>query len=246
LERAQADLLRIKDLVAQGSLPRASIAEAEERVADAQDELTLTRSLYSSTLLQDITLEQAAEMVAAATRREERAAALLEQRHKLLDMGIISQSELAGAKSELYSRQLTLDLAKNRLKLLEELRQMAAEEQRMELPTLKNSMIRYDGSVAFDLARLPGIEKAFKARFNHDLPVSAMGQTLVHQGLGLDHRNRVDVALNPEQPEGLWLRHYLESEHVSYLAFRAAVAGAATGAHIHIGSGSSRLGLAGR
>ena len=130
-------------------------------------------------------------------------------------MGIISQSEMGGVKNELYSRRLVLDLAKNRVKLLDELRQMAVEEQRMEMPTLKNSMIRYDGTVAFRLADLPAIEREFKVRFHHDLPVSAIGQTLVHQGMGLDHRNKVDVALNPEQPEGLWLRQYLEKQHVS-------------------------------
>jgi hypothetical protein len=246
LERAEADLLRIKQLVEQGSLPKASIAEAEERVADAQDEVTLSETLYSPTKLQDTTPQQAQEMVAAASRRVDRAAVRLEERHKLLDMGIISQSEMAGVKNELYSRQTVLDLARNRLKLLDDLRQMAGQEQRMVLPTIGNSMIRYDGAVAFKLADLPAIEKDFKTRFNHDLPVSAVGQSSVHQALGLDHRNKVDVALNPEQPEGVWLRRYLEKQHVSYLAFRSAVAGAATGAHIHIGSGSSRLVSRGR
>ncbi len=120
---------------------------------------------------------------------------------------------------------------------------MAAEEQRMQLHTMENSLIRYDGRTDFKLGDLPAIQTAFKARFHHDLPVSALGQTLVHQTMGLDHHNKVDVALNPEQPEGLWLRSYLEKIHMSYLAFRSAVAGAATAPHIHIGSGSSRLGL---
>jgi hypothetical protein len=106
---------------------------------------------------------------------------------------------------------------------------------------LKNSLIRYAGSAAFKLADLPGIEKDFKIQFHHDLPVSAIGQTLVHQSLGLDHTNKVDVALNPEQAEGLWLRQYLEKQHLSYLAFRSAVTGAATAPHIHIGAESSRL-----
>jgi hypothetical protein len=64
--------------------------------------------------------------------------------------------------------------------------------------------------------------------------------------MGLDHRNRVDVALNPETSEGLWLRQLLEKLHIPYLAFRSAVAGAATAPHIHIGTGSSRLKLASR
>jgi hypothetical protein len=125
--------------------------------------------------------------------------------------------------------------------MIQELQEMAAEEQRMQLPTMQNSMIRFDGNVAFKLADLPAIEKDFKARFHQDLPVSALGQTMLHQSMGLDHRNRVDVALNPDQPEGLWLRSYLENRHLSYLAFRCAVTGAATAPHIHIGTGSTRL-----
>ncbi|MGH9663230.1 MAG: hypothetical protein ACRD9L_02260, partial [Bryobacteraceae bacterium] len=56
-----------------------------------------------------------------------------------------------------------------------------------------------------------------------------------------DHRGRIDVGLNPDQPEGVWLRHYLESHEIPYFAFRAAVAGKATAPHIHIGPGSTRL-----
>jgi Fe2+ transport system protein FeoA len=183
-------------------------------------------------------------MLAAAERRVLRAQNLVDERQKLLDMGIISQSEMAGVRNEVTSRTLVLELARNRVSLWEQLRQMAAEEQRMQLPTMQNSMLRYDGSVEFKLDVLPGIEKDFKTHFHYDLPVSALGQTAVHQGLGLDHRNRVDVALNPDQPEGLWLRSYLEKRHLSYLAFRSAIAGAATAPHIHIGSGSPRLPLA--
>lgn len=246
LQRAQADVERIKPLVEQGTLPKSSLAQAEERLADAQDEVTLSETLYSPTRLQDMTPEQANEMVAAAARRVEREEAVLETRQKLLEMGIISQAELGSVKNELESRRLVVDLAKNRIKLLDELREMAAAEQRMEVSSLKNSMIRYDGSAAFKLGELPLIEKDFKTHFHHDLPVSAIGQTMVHQSLGLDHRNKVDVALNPDQPEGVWLRHYLEKQHLPYLAFRSAIAGAATAPHIHIGTGSSRLNVSTR
>ena len=102
-------------------------------------------------------------------------------------------------------------------------------------------MIRYDGNGAFSLGDLTTIEAQYRKRFKRDLPVSAMGQTLVHQALGLDHRNRVDIALSPDQPEGVWLRALLERLHVPYLAFRTAIAGAATAPHIHVGVGSTRL-----
>jgi len=85
------------------------------------------------------------------------------------------------------------------------------------------------------------VETAFEREFGKPLPVSAMGETAVHRALGFDHRGRVDVALNPDAPEGAWLRAYLTVNHIPFFAFRQAVPGKATGAHIHIGPMSARL-----
>jgi hypothetical protein len=178
---------------------------------------------------------------------------IVEGRRTLLEDGILARSEFAVFEDELNSRERVLELARNRMKLLDDLREMANVEQRLERaaqanggPALKDAMIRYDGNGVFGLGDLPTISSEFEKRFHHALPVSALGQTLVHQSMGLDHRNRVDVALNPDQPEGVWLRGFLESLRVPYLAFRSAVAGAATAPHIHIGTGSTHLKLAQR
>ena len=85
------------------------------------------------------------------------------------------------------------------------------------------------------------METAYQGRFGKPLPVSALGETAVHKSLGFDHRGRVDVALFPDAPEGVWLREYLTSHHIPYFAFRHAIPGKATGAHIHIGPGSTRI-----
>jgi hypothetical protein len=58
--------------------------------------------------------------------------------------------------------------------------------------------------------------------------------------MGFDHRGRFDVALSPSQPQGVWARRYLTEKHVTFFAFRSAVPGKATGAHIHIGPASTR------
>ena len=58
-------------------------------------------------------------------------------------------------------------------------------------------------------------------------------------------RGRVDVAIHPDQPEGRWLLEYLVEKHIPYFAFRQAVPGKATGAHIHIGPLSTRYKLGG-
>jgi hypothetical protein len=63
----------------------------------------------------------------------------------------------------------------------------------------------------------------------------------VHRALGFDHRGRVDVAVVPSAPEGIWLRQYLQLKKIPYYAFSHAIPGKATAAHIHIGPGSTRL-----
>ena len=65
--------------------------------------------------------------------------------------------------------------------------------------------------------------------------------TAVHRSLGFDHTGRVDVELHPALPEGRWLLEYLTGHRIPYFAFRHAVPGKATGAHIHIGPMSTRL-----
>lgn len=250
LERAQAEVDRIRELVEQGTLPKAELERAQAKLADAQDEAILAATLYGQQRLENMTPEQADAMVAAAQRRVDRQARVVEDRQKLLDTGILARSEFTATQDESDARHRVLDLANNRVKLLAQLHEMAENEQRLleaaqaANAAAKNMMVRYDGNGLFDLADLTSISAQFEKRFHHPLPISALGQTLVHRSMGLDHRNRVDIALNPDQPEGLWLRALLERLHVPYLAFRGAVAGAATAAHIHIGTGSTRLKLA--
>ena len=95
------------------------------------------------------------------------------------------------------------------------------------------------------MATFAHVEVDFEKQFGKPLPVSAMGETAVHRSLGFDHRGRVDVAIHPDQPEGRWLREYLVEKHIPYFAFRQAVPGKATGAHIHIGPLSTRFKLGG-
>jgi len=59
--------------------------------------------------------------------------------------------------------------------------------------------------------------------------------------LGFDHRNSVDVAVHPDSVQGKALTEYLRGNGIPFLAFRSAIRGVATGAHIHIGNPSHRL-----
>ena len=100
---------------------------------------------------------------------------------------------------------------------------------------------RFDGNGLFSDSIFMKVETAFEKRFAKTLPISAMGETAVHRSLGFDHRNRVDVAVVPDQPEGVWLRKFLVANRIPYFAFRAAIAHKATGAHIHLGPQSTRI-----
>lgn len=251
LERAKSEAERIKALVDQGILPKSRLEQAESAVADARDEAVLARTLYGITTVQDMTPADAQDMLKAAQRRLDRETKLVAERRNLLDQGILSKSEFSSFQDELANRERTLDLAHTRANLLDQLRQMATVERQDERnaaqpAVAKTVMIRYEGNGLFNLNDMVTISEEFDKRFHETLPISAWGQTLVHQALGLDHRNRVDVALNPDQPEGVWLRHFLESLRIPYIAFRSAVPGAATAPHIHIGPESTRLNLAQR
>ncbi len=104
------------------------------------------------------------------------------------------------------------------------------------------SYMRYEGPGGFSLLADAGkITDFFVAKFGHALPVSAFGQTSVHDRLGFDHRNAMDVAVHPDSPQGIALLDYLRRTGIPFIAFRSSVAGSATGAHIHIGRPSHRL-----
>jgi hypothetical protein len=84
------------------------------------------------------------------------------------------------------------------------------------------------------------IKSFFISKFGRTLPVSAFGQTRLHSRLGFDHRNGIDVALNPDSQEGRALLGKLRGFGVPFIAFRKAIPGIATGAHIHVGRPSPR------
>jgi hypothetical protein len=102
-------------------------------------------------------------------------------------------------------------------------------------------LVRYNGPTAWSLSDAGKIESFFLARFGRTMPVSARGQTAAHDRMGFDHHNAMDVAVYPDSEEGRALMQYLKQSGIPFIAFRGKMAGAATGAHIHIGKPSLRL-----
>jgi len=239
--RARLDIERLRALVDAGALPRMQLQQAEDNLGDAQDMAVLRRTMYG----QDITEEQANEMVAAAQRRLDRRQKRLDRASGLIDSGIVAKNDLPPLAEQVDFARKEYDLAVSRASLNRELVEMAhAEQIRQSRPTegsFSPASAHFDGAGVFTPAQFEQVSMAFERRFLKPLPVSAMGETAVHRALGFDHRGRVDVAIGPDQPEGIWLRQYLEARRIPYFAFWHAMPGKATGAHIHIGPESTRL-----
>jgi hypothetical protein len=245
--RAKAGIERLRSMVEAGVAPRAQLERAEAGLADAEDAALMRRMVYGSELTED----QADEMVAAATRRLDRRKNAVEEARQLVDRGVASLLSLNTFIEEEDGARKELDLAETRAHLTRQLAEMARAEETLESkltqePAAARELAdRYDGDGVFSMATFAHVEQEYEKEFGKPLPVSAMGETAVHRSLGFDHRGRVDVAINPDQPEGRWLLEYLVENHIPYFAFRHAVPGKATGAHIHIGPMSTRYKLGG-
>lgn len=241
--RARDELARVRALVEAGALPASRLQQARDTLDDATDDAILRRTLYGSTSVEDLTERLAGEMVGAARRRLDRHASKLARARKLVDEGAASRLSLVPLLEEADRRRQIFDLAESRARLVDELAGMARVEQGpREAPTLAE---RFDGRGTLRSEDLKMIAGAFQDRFARPLPVSANGQTAVHREMGFDHRGRVDVAVDPDQPEGIWLRQMLREAGIPFFAFRGSVPGKSTAPHIHIGPPSDRLGSGG-
>jgi hypothetical protein len=246
--RAQQDVERVKVLIRQGALPMVRLRKAQEDLEIAKDMSILRTNIYG----QDLLPEQADQMVTVAQRIVLRRQRSLIEMQQLVSSGVISRSEAELAGADFDRSQTELHLAETRARLIQQI----AETLRIEkgIVTLEAQVethpdwagkvyTKYDGKGIFTPGDLQKVSLAFASRFARSLPISADGETALHRSLGFDHRGRVDVAVSPDQPEGAWLMHFLETNRIPYFAFRMAVPGKATGAHIHLGPQSTRLAL---
>jgi hypothetical protein len=245
VQRATQELDKTKALVEAGALPRASIDQALLALTEAQADLVLAQALYGKPGLEDLTQEQADRMVEAARRQFDREKEKLERAKKLVEEGVAARITLTPLLENVDASRKTLDLASSRAKLVTELALMAQAEavhnDPDQPPPDTRIAERYDGAGIFRDAEFKKVLLAYEKHFAHPLPISARGETALHRSLGFDHRGRVDVALNPDQPEGVWLRQFLAALKIPYFAFRAAIPGQATAPHIHLGLPSTRL-----
>lgn len=241
--RARLEVERLKGLEQMGMVAPAQVTKAEEAVAEVRDKVLLRTAITEP----DLTEQKADDLVAAAGRQFDRRKKAYDDARKMVDTGLAPQLSLDTLIQDLDFARRQCELMDERARLAREMAQMAEEEAQLQermahAPAEVHSLgDRFDGDGIFTPQIFHQVEMAFEQRFGKSMPISANGETAVHRALGFDHRGRVDVALHPDQPEGAWLLQYLLAHHIPYFAFRHAVAGKATGAHIHLGPVSTRL-----
>lgn len=233
---ARQELEHVRSLISTGALPAIKLAEAQQNLDDAMDEAILERTLYGH--IEDRGVDDGSEMVQAAQRRVDRQQEKVTRINKLIGSGLASPADRDDPEKELSNREDALEQAKGQAALLQQIVAMAESEvSEIKAPIEEKT----PGTHLIQPNELKALTLAFEKKFSEPFPISARGQTAVHKALGMDHTGRVDVALNPDSPEGIWLREYLDEHTIPYYAFRAAIAGKATAPHIHIGPGSTRL-----
>jgi len=178
--------------------------------------------------------------------QEKKAAEVEEQKQRLYKHGFITKAEFEESMRARLDEKLKVVGLKSQL---EEIDSIIAEAEaiysfgtsRIRGNSATGVLIRFSGLNNWGLQDAGKIENFFMQRFGRQLPISAFGQTAVHNRLGFAHYNAMDVALSPDSFEGQALMTYLRSENIPFLGFRQAVPGSATGAHIHVGKTSSRF-----
>jgi hypothetical protein len=177
------------------------------------------------------------------------------------------QTELAAARQDLYERGALseTEVREGRralaaaLKDVEDTRRAIAEADRMmgesrmadvgrTRPLARGQyeelagLVRFAGVAEWSLTvDTPKVQRFFQGRFGRALPISAFGQTALHDRMGFDHRNALDVALHPDSPEGRALMTFLRTSGIPFIAAWGTVPGQTSGAHIHVGQPSPRL-----
>jgi hypothetical protein len=191
------------------------------------------------------------EPVLAIQERElARQAELMQLRLDLHERGALSERDVEDGRRALAAARK--DVEDTRQAMLEADRMLAEAWMAEALARLRPlerggyeetpGLIRYDGPAGWSLAEgAPRLERFFLARFGRPLPISAFGQTALHDRMGFDHRNALDVALHPDSPEGRALMEYLRQAGTPFIAARGRLPGSASGAHIHVGQPSPRL-----
>lgn len=217
--------------------------EPQTEVSKLRDQYISATKEYKASLQKLLTLYE--DSVKKAEQRHEKSA-------KLFADGLISkhdmeESERAIADAKLKVTTVEQQIAGADTQIAEALVEIETEKQMAKLGPIRRgslisttSFIRYNGAGHWLLSQSSPIETFFQQTFKRPLPIAVFGQGPIHNQWRLDHRNAMDISLNPDGVEGQSLIKYLQTNGIPFSAFRAAIPGVATGPHIHIGMPSHR------
>lgn len=218
-------------------------ARAADELAKLREEFIKATNEYKASLEQ---------LRASYEKSLQRAEAELTKSRELFAAGLISRKaveagELAVAKEKDKVADVDRQMANAESQISHTLLEAEAEKKLAKskpLPrggmTRTASLIRYNGSAVWALSDSWKIQRFYADAFKKQLPISVFGQGSIHDRWRLDHRNAIDVSLHPDGPEGQALMGFLRANGISFLAFREAIPGTATGPHIHVGRPSHR------
>ena len=179
-------------------------------------------------------------------RRDE----LSELRQELYEREVLSKRELEEGRKALAAARKDVDDTRQAIKDTDRMLTEAHVAQALArlTPLARGSyeetpgLVRFNGLGSWSVVKdTPVLQEFFMARFGRALPISAYGQTTLHDRMGLDHRGALDVAVHPDSPEGRAFMDYLRAAGIPFIAAWGAIPGSASGAHIHVGQPSPRI-----
>lgn len=219
-------------------------AEVAAQLARSREDYVKATKEYKASLEQLLAIHEA---------NTSKAEARLGQMKGLYAQGLVSKRALDESESAIGDARARADDLRRQMatadrQIADTLVEAEADEQMAKAPPVPvgrlvrtTSYVRYNAPGGWSLSEAWRVQRFFLEKFGRALPVSAFGQSSVHDRWGLDHRHAMDVPLNPDGPEGQALMIFLRTSGVPFSAFRSAIPGTATGPHIHIGRPSHRL-----
>lgn len=217
--------------------PSSPLADAKEALVNATKEYKA--SLETLLSMYEGNVRKAEERLSQS--KELQAAGLISKRD-------LEQNEHAVADAQARVSEVRGRIATAETQIAEALVEADADAQMAKAPPVPvgklvraTSYIRYNAPGAWSLSEAWRVQRFFQEKFGRPLPISAFGQSAVHDRWRLDHHNSMDVPLNPDGSEGQALMTFLRSNGIPFSAFRGAIPGAATGPHIHVGRPSHKF-----
>lgn len=249
MERLKSQSVRFMLLMFAGlGLGMSTLVEPSQAQQKPDAQLERAATEYKSNLEQLLTLYE---------RDSKQAEERLTMVRELLAQGLVTRRDVETAEDAAARTRERVAEAQAQLKgadmaVAEALVEAEAEEPTRKLrpssaPRAVNTLvrttayIRYGGVRAWSLSEADVIKGFFIRSFGRALPIGAFGQSALHNRWGYDHRNAMDIGVNPGSNEGQALMGYLRANGIPFTAFHFAVAGKATGPHIHIGLPSHRI-----